>query len=228
MKQKSLEIRPFDASPAAPAKAPGTLCEVDELELLDWKRHVFAAYADVRAADDHEAAWREWRRARDRLFRGHPQSPLSAEGRTAFGGLAYFDYDPALRVLGEVTPGDDTVREVTASGGEVVRVRRFGSVRFELEGSPHELAAFWLDAYGGGVFLPFTDVTSGKETYGGGRYLLDTVKGADLGSTDEGLILDFNFAYNPSCAYDPRWVCPLSPPENLLPVSVQAGEQHRG
>ena len=135
MKQESLEIRPFDASPAAPAKAPGTLCDVDELELLDWKRHVFAAYADVRAADDHEAAWREWRRVRDQLFRGHPQSPLSAEGRAAFGGLAYFDYDPAFRVLGEVAPGDDAVREVAASGGEVVRFRRFGAVRFELEGS---------------------------------------------------------------------------------------------
>jgi uncharacterized protein (DUF1684 family) len=213
--------------PVAPAQAPGTLCDVEELELLGWKRHVFAAYADVRAADDLEAAWREWRRVRDQLFRGHPQSPISAEGRAAFGGLAYFDYDPALRVLGEVTPGDDTVREVAASGGEVVHFRRFGAVRFELEGSAQELAVFWLDAYGGGVFLPFTDGTSGSDTYGGGRYLLDTVKGADLGEEDGRLVLDFNFAYNPSCAYDPRWVCPLSPPENRLPVAVRAGEQHR-
>jgi uncharacterized protein len=200
---------------------------MDELELLDWKRQVFAAYAEVRASDDHEGAWREWRHARDRLFREHPQSPLPAEERAAFGGLAYFDYDPALRVHGKVTPGDDTVREVAASGGDVVRFRRFGSVRFELEGSPHELAVFWLDAYGGGVFLPFTDGTSGSDTYGGGRYVLDTVKGADLGEEDGWLVLDFNFAYNPSCAYDPRWVCPLSPPENRLPVAVRAGEQHR-
>jgi uncharacterized protein (DUF1684 family) len=200
---------------------------MDELELLDWKRQVFAAYAEVRAADDHEGAWWEWRHARDRLFREHPQSPLSAEGRAAFGGLAYFDYDPALRVLGEVTPGDDAIREVAASGGEVVRFRRFGAVRFELDGSAQELAVFWLDAYGGGVFLPFTDGTSGSDTYGGGRYLLDTVKGADLGEEDGRLVLDFNFAYNPSCAYDPRWVCPLSPPENRLAVAVRAGEQHR-
>ena len=129
--------------------------------------------------------------------------------------------------LGEVGPGDDSVREVAASGGEVVRFRRFGAVRFELEGSAQELAVFWLDAYGGGVFLPFTDGTSGSDTYGGGRYLLDTVKGADLGEEDGRLVLDFNFAYNPSCAYDPRWVCPLSPPENRLPVAVRAGEQHR-
>ena len=90
-----------------------------------------------------------------------------------------------------------------------------------------ELALFWLDAYGGGVFLPFADATRGRETYGGGRYLLDTVKGADLGEEDGRLVLDFNFAYNPSCSYDPRWVCPLSPPENRLPVAVRAGEQHR-
>jgi uncharacterized protein (DUF1684 family) len=200
LSRKVWRIRPFDATPAAPAQAPETLCDVDELELLDWKRHVFAAYAEVRAADDHEGAWREWRDARDRLFREHPQSPLPAEERAAFGGLAYFDYDPALRVHVKVTPGDDTVRE---------------------------LAVFWLDAYGGGVFLPFTDGTSGSDTYGGGRYVLDTVKGADLGEEDGRLVLDFNFAYNPSCAYDPRWVCPLSPPENRLPVAVRAGEQHR-
>ena len=144
MKYVRLEIRPFDAPSAAPANATGTLCEVEELELLGWKRHVFAAYADVRATDDHEAAWREWRRVRDQLFRGHPQSPLPAESRAAFGGLAYFDYDPALRVLGDVTPGDDTIREVTASGGEVVRFRRFGAVRFELEGSAQEVTTALL------------------------------------------------------------------------------------
>jgi uncharacterized protein (DUF1684 family) len=129
-------------------------------------------------------------------------------------------------VLGELVRGDDELRDVTASTGETVRFRRFGAVRFRVAGGPHELSLYWLEGYGGGIFLPFADTTRGSETYGGGRYLLDTVKGADLGEADGQLVLDFNFAYNPSCAYDPRWVCPLSPPENRLDVAVRAGELH--
>jgi|KBSMisStandDraft_5_1062788.scaffolds.fasta_scaffold87348_4 uncharacterized protein (DUF1684 family) len=214
---------------AAPNTFPahfGTLSGVQELELLDWKRRVFGLYAGVRAAGDPEAAWHAWRDGRETLFRGHPQSPLPPEAREAFGGLAYFDYDPAFRVLGELVRGDDELRDVAASGGETVRFRRFGTVRFELVGEARELSLYWLEGYGGGVFLPFADATRGDATYGGGRYLLDTVKGADLGEADGRLVLDFNFAYNPSCSYDPRWVCPLSPPENRLDVAVRAGERH--
>jgi uncharacterized protein (DUF1684 family) len=199
---------------------------VDELELLDWKRRVFALYTNVRASGSSESAWHDWREGRDTLFRGHPQSPLAPDRRAEFTGLPYFDYDPAFRVLGEVARGDDELREVDASGGGTVRFRRFGAVRFELAGERGGLSLYWLDGYGGGVFLPFADATSWNQTYGGGRYLLDTVKGADLGEADGRLVLDFNFAYNPSCSYDPRWVCPLSPPENRLDVAVRAGEQH--
>ena len=212
----------LDPSPAR----SGRLSGVHELELLDWKRRVFALYADVRSAGDPESAWRGWRDGRDTLFRGHPQSPLSPEGRERFSGLRYFEYDRAFRVLGELARGDDELRDVTASTGETVRFRRFGAVRFELAGEQRELSLYWLEGYGGGVFLPFADATGGRETYGGGRYLLDTVKGADLGEADGRLVLDFNFAYNPSCAYDPRWVCPLSPPENRFDTAVRAGEQH--
>jgi uncharacterized protein (DUF1684 family) len=199
---------------------------MDELELLDWKRHVFTLYAEIRASDDPEAAWQRWCDGRDALFRAHPQSPLSAAEREGFDGIRYFDYDPAFRVLGELVRGDDEIRDVAASGGETVRFRRFGGVRFLLAGESRELALYWLEGYGGGVFLPFADATSGRQTYGGGRYLLDTVKGADLGEREGRLVLDFNFAYNPSCSYDVRWVCPLSPPENRLPVEVLAGELH--
>jgi hypothetical protein len=87
------------------------------------------------------------------------------------------------------------------------------------------LELYWLTSYGGGLFLPFADATSGTETYGAGRYLLDTVKGADLGQEEGRLVLDFNFAYFPSCAYDPRWTCPLAPPANRLSVPVRAGER---
>jgi uncharacterized protein len=199
---------------------------VQELELLDWKRRVLALYAAARTSRDAEAAWRAWREGRDTLFRSHPQSPVPSGQRRHFAGLPFFEYEPALRVLGEAVRGDDEVRDVAASDGETVRFRRFGTVRFELESAEHELGLYWLEGYGGGVFLPFADATSGNETYGGGRYLLDTVKGADLGEADGRLVLDFNFAYNPSCAYDPRWVCPLSPPENRLDVAVRAGERH--
>ena len=89
-----------------------------------------------------------------------------------------------------------------------------------------ELTLWWIGGYGGGLFLPFTDGTSGQETYGGGRYLLDAIKGADLGLSHGGrLILDFNFAYTPSCALNPAYVCPLSPPENRVPIELRAGER---
>jgi uncharacterized protein (DUF1684 family) len=78
------------------------------------------------------------------------------------------------------------------------------------------------------VFLPFRDATSGTTSYGGGRYLWDSVKGADLGSADEELVLDFNYAYHPSCVYDPRWSCPLAPRDNWLGIPVEAGERLSG
>ena len=80
------------------------------------------------------------------------------------------------------------------------------------------LAVYWLEGYGGGLWLPFADATSGASTYGGGRYLYDTIKGADLGVSERAIVLDFNYAYNPSCAYDERWSCPLSPPREPLAV----------
>jgi uncharacterized protein (DUF1684 family) len=197
---------------------------VDELDLLEWKRRVFALYAEVRAAPGPETAWRAWRTAKDDLFHSHPQSPIPAGERGAFAGLPYFDYDPALRVVAEVEPADEARILIAGSGEEPTPFRRFASAVFELNGESRRLALYWLEAYGGGVFLPFRDGTSGSETYGAGRYLLDTVKGADLGEEDGRLVLDFNFAYNPSCSYDPRWACPLAPPENRLPIAIRAGE----
>ena len=199
---------------------------MNELELLDWKRRIFALYADVRAAADPARAWVHWRAVRDELFAGHPQSPLPSETRAGFQGLPYFDYDPALRVLAEVEPAERERREIATSGEEPYAFTRFARARFEL-GGEQTLELYWLEGYGGGVFLSFADATSGHESYGACRYLLDTVKGSDLGEQDGKLVLDFNFAYNPSCAYDPRWVCPLAPPGNRLPVAVRAGERYQ-
>ncbi len=196
---------------------------MDELDLLDWKRRVFELYAETRRAVDAQAAWRRWREARNELFRSHPQSPLPPVARERFGGLAYFDYDPALRVLAGVEPAPRERREIATSGGRPYSFTRFARAVFSLHGRRQSLDLHWLDGYGGGVYLCFRDATSGSETYGAGRYLLDTVKGADLGSEDGRLVLDFNFAYNPSCSYDPRWVCPLAPPGNSLAAPVRGG-----
>jgi uncharacterized protein (DUF1684 family) len=127
-------------------------------------------------------------------------------------------------VLADVEPAGGERLPIGSSGDEPVMFRHFADARFELEGS-QALAVYWLEGYGGGVFLPFADATSGRETYGAGRYILDTVKGADLGEQDGKLLLDFNFAYNPSCVYDPSWVCPLTPPQNRLSVAIRAGER---
>ena len=200
---------------------PGTA--ISELDLLEWKREVFDLYQRVRGLAP-EAAWREWRAGRDRLFSAHPQTPLGADALARFEALRFFPYDPAFRVSGRVVATAPVVREVDSSTGERISFRQFGLVEFELSGE-RSLPLYWLEGYGGGLFLPFADATSGRESYGGGRYLLDTVKGADLGDEDGRLVLDFNFAYNPSCAYDPRWTCPLPPGQSRLPLAVTAGEQ---
>jgi len=116
-------------------------------------------------------------------------------------------------------------REIGASDGIPYRVEQFAVARFAVFGRRCELPLYWLSGYGGGLFLPFRDRTAGAETYGAGRYLLDTIKGADLGTTGGRLILDFNFAYNPSCAYDPAWSCPLAPRENRLAIALRCGER---
>jgi hypothetical protein len=195
---------------------------VDELDLLDWKRRIFELYAEVRESTEPHAAWRRWRDVRDDLFATHPQTPLPPETRTRFAGLPYFDYDPALRVLAEVEPAPRERREIATSGEQPYSFTRFARAVFW----DTSLDLYWLDGYGGGVYLCFADATSGSETYGAGRYLLDTVKGSDLGSDGGRLVLDFNFAYNPSCSYDPRWVCPLAPPGNRLPMPIRGGERH--
>ncbi len=126
-------------------------------------------------------------------------------------------------VVEPLAPGDDVA--IGHSGEGETGFRRFGTVRFERDGMAATLTLFWLNGYGGGVFLPFRDGTAGVDTYGGGRYLLDTVKGADLGHRGDRIVLDFNYAYHPSCVHDDRWSCPLAPRENWLNLEVRAGER---
>lgn len=199
------------------------------LQLADYRRRVAALYHDARRADlAVEERLRRFRVARDELFSTHPQSPIPASERKAFGGIPYWPHDPELRMTAAFTPLDATPREgVPRSSGGEMALRRIGSVSFRLAGGDHELGVYWFADYAGGIFIPFRDATNGVETYGGGRYLWDSAKGADLGSTDDALILDFNYAYHPSCAYDPQWSCPLAPPDNRLGIPIRGGERLR-
>jgi uncharacterized protein (DUF1684 family) len=185
-------------------------------------------YAAVRKASppDQPAAWEAFRAARDDLFKSHPQSPLTPTQRSQFSGLDYYPYDPNWRTIGtldSITERETLSMDLRADG--LLRYTRVARVRFSVADHQGELSLFWIEGYGGGLFLPFRDAASGHQTYGGGRYLYDTIKGADLGSGPHEFVLDFNYAYNPSCAYNSHWECPLSPRENRLPLAVEAGEK---
>ena len=192
------------------------------LTLLDWRRRVARLYAEVRSEPDPVAAHDHWRKTRDDLLRTHPDSPVPRQSRADYPGAPVAAYDPRLRF--DVTVDTDVPAkhiEVATGSDGVVPFDRIG--RAHLPGGG-DLDVWWLGSYGGGVFVPVKDATAGTATYGGGRYLIDTVKGADLGGGEGRLILDFNFAYNPSCAYDPEWACPLPPPGNIVARSLLAGE----
>lgn len=223
----------------------------DRLTLADWRRRVADMYGEVRdqASRDPRAAWEHWRAVRDELYRTHPQSPVPADRRAAFRGR-YYAYDPALRteatIIGPGAPSlglaspmtiasapDATnaaaspLLQLPMSTGDPMSFMRIGTVRIPLPDGRRTLDLFWMAGYAGGLFLPFRDTTNGSATYGAGRYLLDSAKGADLGTAGapDRLILDFNFAFQPSCAFDPRWSCPLAPPENRLSVAITGGER---
>ena len=196
------------------------------LELADWRRQVSELYAAIRAEQDPPSAWRHWRDARERLFRTHSQSPVPEAERGDSTAPAYYAYDPALRTVAAVEAADGATFELPGSTSGHVTAQRAATVSFSLGDTPLRLSMFWLLDYAGGFFLSFRDSTCGDETYGAGRYMLDTAKSADLGTDGNGrLILDFNFAYQPSCSYDPRWSCPLPPRENWLAVPIRGGER---
>lgn len=202
-----------------------------ELQVLDWRRQVADLYARVRAEPEPAAAHRLWATERSELMASHPASPLLAEHR-AGARIEVGDYDAGLRFDTEVMPADPQQLQVQTGTDGTVVLNRIGAVRL---GGLGTLDVWWLGTYGGGVFVPLRDGAAGRggssgySGYGGGRYVLDTVKGADLGSSGRGrLVIDLNFAYHPSCAYDPAWACPLAPPGNRIEAPVLVGERYVG
>lgn len=159
-----------------------------------------------------------FRAAKDRFFTEHPQSPLTEEQRQSFSGLRYFPENQALRLTLPVEGFDapSTIVMQTSMGDTRV-YSRFGRVRFAVDG--HEAALTLFSDQSGGLFLPFADALAGEETYAAGRYLEPELL------PDGRVIVDFNVAYNPYCAYNDGWSCPVTPPENRLKVAIRAGEQ---
>jgi uncharacterized protein (DUF1684 family) len=207
---------------------------LDRLSLADWRRQVSGLYVRirVRAEDGPRAAWEEWRSTREALYRDHPQSPVPDADRPAFRAR-HFDYDSSLRfelpVVADESDTDDhpPALELPVSAGGTMSFTRIGWLDVPFPAGARRLALYWMAGYAGGLFLPFRDATNGHETYGAGRYLLDAAKSADLGGdADRGtLVLDFNFSFQPSCAFDPKWACPLAPRENWLDMPIRAGER---
>ena len=184
--------------------------------VASWRQQVHDLYADVRAGADPAAAHAEWVERRTALFDHHP-----ATARQPGQRLSHAAYDPAYRFVVEMQPAEPDTWEPTTGSDGAVPFRRAG--RFDIPGIG-SLDVWWLGSYGNGIFVPLRDATAGRTTYGAGRYLLDTVKGADLGRDGDAWVLDLNFSYNPSCAYDPDWACPLAPPGNRVDAEVPAGE----
>ena len=197
------------------------------LDLLDYRRRVFNLYAEIRdVGTDSIGTHKRWIDERNQLFARHNQSALDDAQKASFTGLKYWDYQPEYRVVAQLDTNVEAVQyQISVGDDGSVTIRQIGQVTFALPTGKGSLGVFWLEGYGGGIFIPFKDASNSKQTYGGGRYLYDTIKGADLGSVDTQLVLDFNYSYHPSCYYNPRWVCPLAPQQNRLNFAVEAGEQ---
>lgn len=173
---------------------------------------------------EYKDAVEGFRLDKDEFFKTDPRSPLPESERAGFTGLPYYPVDEGLafedRVLEPYTGDEPSNFQIPTSDGKLRPAHRAGILRFELDGVPRQLTAYTFDGGDGeSLFVPFLDQTSGTETYGAGRYL-------DLEPEADGTYaLDFNLAYHPSCVYDAKFSCPLTPAENRLPVRIEAGER---
>ncbi len=161
----------------------------------------------------------DYRALKDQMFRSSHQSPLAPEQRKDFSGLKYFDENPSLRIETKLEkyPKPERVQMATSTG-HVAEYLKYGFVKFTLQGKSQTLQIYKSPDQDE-LFLPFMDETTGKETYGSGRYL-DVRE-----QRDRTIVLDFNMAYSPYCAYNEHWSCPIPPRENRLTVRIEAGEK---
>lgn len=159
----------------------------------------------------------EFRAAKDDFFRESPGSPLTPEQQKAFKGLVYFPENPSLDLEVDIQAFDhpDEVKMQTTTG-DIQTYERYGQFTFEVDGQSAQLTVFHNE---NGYFLPFVDALAGQETYGAGRYLEPEPLGEDR------FTVNFNLAYNPYCAYNELWSCPITPAENRIQVPVRAGEK---
>ena len=188
------------------------------LDLLDWRRRVNDLFGELRRRPPTGETLAWFRGEKDRLYREHPQSPVATEQRGAFNGLQYWPFDSAARIAAQFVAAEEIEAQATMSAeGQGLSLLRIGRLDFAYSRQPCSLDAFWINGYAGGLFVPFRDASNGVETYPGGRYLLDTSKSADFGSKSDSaeVVLDFNYAYHPSCTFDARWVCPLGLPAGV-------------
>lgn len=206
------------------------------LALYNYRSQVAESYRErnraLCAGEDAATVLQHFRESKDHLFLTHSQSALDEEQLRHFQGLRYFPYNPAMSFAVTVnTNVEPKQQQIPMDAQESMTMTTVGSVRFTIDETPVELSLYWLNIYGGGLFLPFRDATYTSETYGAGRYLFDTIKGSNPvpftnAQNKQQIILDFNYAYNPSCSYNDRWVCPLAPTENRLNVAIPAGEKN--
>jgi uncharacterized protein (DUF1684 family) len=220
---------------------PGDGSATDRHWLADWRRRTAALYAEVRQAAlvDRPVALAHWRAVRESMYRTHPQSPVPVVERSTFHAL-HFLSDGTMRFEVRVQPalpqqdgagglGSLAGISLPNSGTDSLSFSRIGSIELPFATGPRRLSVFWMAGYAGGLFIPFRDATNGVETYAAGRYLVDAAKGLDLGGDPVAgtIVVDFDYAIQPSCAFDPRWACPLAPPENRLDIHIRAGERLR-
>jgi uncharacterized protein (DUF1684 family) len=200
----------------------------DRLSLAQWRMAFFELYSSLReiSRNDPVRACEIFRAQRDRLFANHVQSPLTSPQQKIFRGLNYFAYDDRFRTLGSLDQDIEMeTKDLNLGVDGLLRYTRIARIDFTLLDKPYSLDLYWIEGYGGGLFLPFRDLSNGKGTYSAGRYLFDTIKGANIGIDSNSINLDFNFAYNPSCAYNNQWICPLPPMENEVSTPIEAGEK---
>ena len=201
------------------------------LSLINWRREIFSIYDEVRSEEDGIVAWNIWKDKREKLFKFHFESPtFDPNKQSGFNDVpVLYSYNQKFSLFSKFEQiSNSEIIQLNTDEYSITRLKPFIKTTNLRDFLGIELTVFKIEGYGGGLFLPFTDsgCKSGGAHYEGGRYLIDTVKGADLGElkTDE-LRLDFNFSYNPSCSYNSKWTCPILKDYNRISILVDAGEK---